>query len=74
MGLHARPCALESQRYRQRKPVQSLHRCSLLTAIQSTAATDVDLEPPGGDVVEQVLHAVPPRSITGMRPRVPVVI
>jgi hypothetical protein len=41
----------------------------LLTAIQSAAATDVAPEPLGVDVVEQVLHAVPPRSITGMRPR-----
>jgi hypothetical protein len=69
MGLHARPCALESQRYRQRETNQSLHYFQLLTAVQSTAATDVAPEPPGVDVVEQVLHAVPPRSITGMRPR-----
>lgn len=71
MGLHARPCALESRRYRQRKTCQSLRCFSLLTAIQSAAATDVAPEPLGVDVVEQVLHAVPPRSITGMRPNLP---
>jgi hypothetical protein len=69
MGLHARPCALESRRYRQCENCQSLHCFSLLIAIQSAAATDVAPEPLGVDVVEQVLHAVPPRSITGMRPR-----